>query len=49
MEKEEKNRLREEIRIQREAEREKQKEEARIEEELLVDNLYPKTKNNKDL
>ena len=49
MEKEERNRLREENRIKREYEREKLKEEARIEEELLGDNLYPKTKNNKDL
>lgn len=35
--------------LQKELEKEKQKEEARIEEELLIDNLYPKTKNNKDL
>ena len=47
--KEEKMRKQEEIRKQKEEEREKQKEEARIEEELLGDNLYPKTKNNKNL
>ena len=29
--------------------REKQREEAKLEEELLEDNLYPKTKFNKDL
>lgn len=29
--------------------KQKAKEEARIEEELLVDNLYPKTKYNKNL
>ncbi len=45
----EKRQLREEIRKKRELERIKQREEARIEEELLGDNLYPKTKNNKDL
>ncbi len=48
-EREEKNRQREEARRAKELEREKKIEEARIEEELLVDNLYPKTKNNKDL
>lgn len=47
--KEEKMRKQEEIRKQKEEEREKQKEEARIEEELLGDNLYPKTKYNKNL
>ena len=45
----EKRLLREESRKQRELERIKQREEARIEEELLEDNLYPKTKNNKYL
>ena len=39
----------ESTRLQKELEKEKLKEEARIEEELLIDNLYPKTKNNKDL
>lgn len=47
--KEEKLKVREELRKQKEMEREKQKEEAKIEEELLGDNLYPKTKNNKSL
>lgn len=46
---EEKNRKRAESRKNKEIERQKAKEEARIEEELLVDNLYPKTKNNKNL
>ena len=46
---EERKKLREENRKIREMERIKQREEARIEEELLEDNLYPKTKNNKDL
>lgn len=48
-EREEKNRQREELKKAKEIEREKKIEEARIEEELLGDNLYPKTKNNKDL
>ncbi len=55
-EKEKRNKKREEkirsqqlLREQREYEKEKQREEARIEEELLTDNLYPKTKFNKDL
>ena len=55
-EKEKRNKRREEklrsqqlLREQREYEKEKQREEARIEEELLTDNLYPKTKFNKDL
>lgn len=43
------NRKRAEHRKRKELERQKAKEEARIEEELLVDNLYPKTKNNKNL
>lgn len=47
--KEEKNRQREEQRKAKEMEREKKIEEARIEEELLGDNLYPKTKYNKNL
>lgn len=47
--KEEKNRQREEQRKAKEIEREKKIEEARIEEELLGDNLYPKTKYNKNL
>ena len=46
---EERKKLREENRKIREIERIKQREEARIEEELLEDNLYPKTKNNKNL
>lgn len=48
-EKEKKFKKREEQRRAKELEREKKIEEARIEEELLVDNLYPKTKNNKNL
>lgn len=40
---------REELRKNRILEREKQRVEARIEEELMDDNLYPKTKNNKNL
>lgn len=47
--KEEKNKQREEQRKAKEIEREKKIEEARIEEELLGDNLYPKTKYNKNL
>lgn len=47
--KEEKLKKQEEIRKQKEEEKEKQKEEARIEEELLIDNLYPKTKYNRNL
>ena len=46
-ERQEKLKKREEERRVREIERARQKEEARIEEELLEDNLYPKTKNNK--
>ncbi len=46
---EKKIREREQQRKAKELEREKKMEEARIEEELLVDNLYPKTKNNKNL
>ncbi len=45
----EKKQKREEARKNKEIEKQKQKQEARIEEELLVDNLYPKTKNNKDI
>lgn len=45
----EKIKKREETRKSKELEKQKQKQEARIEEELLVDNLYPKTKNNKDI
>ncbi len=45
----EKMKKQEELRKQREEEKEKQKEEARIEEELLGDNLYPKTKYNRNL
>ncbi len=48
-EREKKNREREAQRRAKEIEREKKLEEARIEEELLVDNLYPKTKNNKNI
>lgn len=39
----------EELKRQKEEEKERQKEEARIEEELLGDNLYPKTKNNRNI
>ena len=46
---EERKRKRNEQRKNRELKKQKAKEEARIEEELLVDNLYPKTKNNKNL
>ena len=46
---EEKKKIREENKKIRELARIRQREEARIEEELLEDNLYPKTKNNKDL
>lgn len=49
MEKQEKKKIREASKRNKELERERQKEEARIEEELLGDNLYPKTKFNKDL
>lgn len=45
----EKNKKRVEQRKNKELEKQKAKEEARIEEELLVDNLYPKTKYNKNL
>ncbi len=45
----EKNKKRVEQRKNKELERQKAREEARIEEELLVDNLYPKTKYNKNL
>lgn len=47
--KQEKLKEQEELKKQREEEREKQREEARIEEELLGDNLYPKTKNNRNI
>lgn len=47
--KEERIRRREEKRKSKEMKKQKAKEEARIEEELLVDNLYPKTKYNKNL
>lgn len=46
---EEKIRQREEQKRAKEMEREKKIEEARIEEELLGDNLYPKTKYNKNI
>ncbi len=49
MEKVEKKKLREASKRNKELEKERQREEARIEEELLGDNLYPKTKFNKDL
>lgn len=45
----EKKKKREELRKNKELEKQKQRQEAKIEEELLVDNLYPKTKNNKDI
>lgn len=46
-----KNRIKkiEENKRKKEEQKEKAKEEARIEEELLEDNLYPKTKNNKNI
>lgn len=47
--KQEKNRKQEELKRQKEEEKERQREEARIEEQLLGDNLYPKTKNNRSL
>lgn len=47
--KEERIKRREEKRKSKELKKQKAKEEARIEEELLVDNLYPKTKYNKNL
>lgn len=47
--KKEKMEKQEKIKKQKDEEKERQKEEARIEEELLVDNLYPKTKNNRDI
>ena len=47
--KQEKNRKQEELKRKREEEKERLREEARIEEELLGDNLYPKTKNNRSL
>ena len=45
----EKQKQKEEAKFQKEREKVKQREEAKIEEELLVDNLYPKTKHNKNL
>ncbi|MBR3613661.1 MAG: CpsD/CapB family tyrosine-protein kinase [Clostridia bacterium] len=47
--KKEKQKQKEEVKFQKEREKLKQREEAKLEEELLVDNLYPKTKNNKNL
>ena len=47
--KKERQKQKEESKMQKELEKVKQKEEARLEEELMVDNLYPKTKHNKDL
>lgn len=47
--KQEKNKKQEELKKQKEEEKERQREEARIEEQLLGDNLYPKTKNNRSL
>lgn len=47
--KQEKIKEQEELKKQKEEEKERQKEEARIEEELLGDNLYPKTKNNRNI
>lgn len=47
--KKEKQKQREDAKFQKELERVKQREEAKLEEELLVDNLYPKTKYNKNL
>ncbi len=45
----EKNIKQEEAKRKKEEEKERLREEARIEEELLGDNLYPKTKNNRSL
>ena len=47
--KREKQKQKEDAKYQKELERLKQREEAKLEEELLVDNLYPKTKHNKNL
>lgn len=47
--KKEKQKQKEEIKFQKERERIKQMEEAKIEEDILEDNLYPKTKHNKNL
>lgn len=47
--KKEKRKQKEDAKFQKERERVKQREEAKLEEELLVDNLYPKTKHNKNL
>lgn len=47
--KREKQKQKEEQRMQKELERESKEKEAKLEEELLVDNLYPKTKHNKSL
>lgn len=47
--KKEKQKQKEDAKFQKELERVKQREEAKLEEELLVDNLYPKTKHNKNL
>ncbi len=46
---EEKIKKQEELKRQKEEERQRLREEARIEEELLVNNLYPKTKNNRNI
>ncbi len=47
--KKEKQKQKEEQRMQKEIERENKEKEAKLEEDLLVDNLYPKTKHNKNL
>ncbi len=47
--KKEKEKQRKDAKFQKELEKVKQREEAKLEEELLVDNLYPKTKHNKNL
>ena len=47
--KKEKQKQKEDAKFQKELEKVKQREEAKLEEELLVDNLYPKTKHNKNL
>ena len=47
--KKEKQKQKEDAKLQKELEKVKQREEAKLEEELLVDNLYPKTKHNKNL
>lgn len=47
--KKERQKQKEEAKLQKELEKVKQREDAKLEEELMVDNLYPKTKHNKNL